>query len=94
MCSLKEDAHRTNTMLASFTEHVQIKMPVAIDNYKEIFIGRKAPLTQKGRKKAIIHWVAAHMRDTKNRKCCEVKRHIRGIQEFEIDGMKIKITPN
>jgi len=91
--SLIEDAHRPNAMLAEVKDSVTIKFPVPIDNYKELFFEREEPLTPSGRKKAIVHWVAQHMRKNKN-DTATVKKHIRGVQNICVGGVNITITPN
>jgi hypothetical protein len=91
--SLIEDAHRPNTMLAEVKDGVSIKFPVPINNYKALFAGREEPLTPSGRRKAIVHWVAQHLRQGKN-DTATVKQHIRGVQDICVGGVNITITPN
>jgi hypothetical protein len=91
--SLIEDAHRPNTMLAEVKDGVTIKFPVPIDNYKELFANREEPLTPSGRRKAIVHWVAQHMRKSRN-DTATVKKHVRGVQNICVGGVNITITPN
>jgi hypothetical protein len=94
-CSAIEDAHRANTMLCSVKDAIELKFPVPIDAYKEIFALRDAPLNDaKTRRKAIIHWVAKHLRQSSKGKQSEVKKHIRGVEEIVIDGITIKLEPN
>lgn len=93
-CSLIEDAHRTGVMLASVKEEKEIKFPVPIDDYKEVFSGRGGPLLESGKKKAIIHWVASHLRMKKNDDPVIVRKHIRGVQSFVIDGISVVISPS
>lgn len=92
--SLIEDAHRSGTMLASVSEAAEIKFPVPIDSYKEIFIIRDAPLTAAGKRKAILHWVSKHLRKTGCGRNSEVKEHTRGVDTFNIAGFNIKLSPN
>jgi len=92
-CSIIEDAHRTNSMLASFRDGVELKLPVPLDDYKEVFFNREAPLI-KNRKRAIIHWVANHIRKSKLGKSHKVCRHTRGVKDILIDGMVVNIQPN
>jgi len=92
-CSMIEDAHRSNAMLATFEDGVKVHIPVPLDNYQEIFFDREAPLI-KGRKKAIIHWVAKHIRKSKQGNWHSVKKHVRGVKDIVIDGMTVNISPN
>lgn len=91
--SMIEDAHRANTMLAAVKDATEIKFPVPLGDYKDMFAERQGPMNGT-RRKAIIHWVAKHMRHSVRRKEYEVKRHTRGVQEFHIDGLRIRIAPN
>lgn len=91
--SVIEDAHRANTMLAAVKDATEIKFPVPVDDYKDIFSDRDGPMTG-GRRKAIIHWVKKHLRQSTLGKQHEVKRHTRGVQEFTFDGLRIRLTPN
>jgi hypothetical protein len=92
--SLIEDAHRPNTMLAEVKDSVTIKFPVPINEYKDVFFARDEPLTPSGRKKAIVHWVAQHMRKKKDNDITAVKKHVRGVQHITVGGVSITITPN
>ena len=91
--SVIEDALRSDTMLASVKDATEIKFPVPIDDYKDVFADREGPMNG-SRRKAIVHWVAKHLRNSAQGKEHEVKRHTRGIQEFIIDGLRIRLTPN
>ena len=91
--SLIEDAHRPNTMLAEVKDGVTIKFPVPVDNYKELFADREEPLTPSGRRKSIVHWVAQHLRKSRN-DTATVKKHVRGVQNICVGGVNITITPN
>lgn len=91
--SVIEDAHRANTMFAAVKDATEIKFPVPIDDYKDVFADRDGPMNG-ARRKSIIHWVAKHLRNSSQGKVHEVKRHTRGIQEFTCDGLRIRLTPN
>lgn len=91
--SMIEDAHRANTMLAAVKDATEIKFPVPLNNYKEIFAERDGPMNG-ARRKAIVHWVAQHLRHSTHGNEFAVKKHTRGIQEFTIDGLRIRLTPN
>lgn len=92
-CSVIEDAHRSNAMLATVKEGKEIKFPVPLDDYKEVFSNRDAPLVN-GNKKAIVHWVAKHLRQTPTGKTTTVKKHVRGVKDIVVDGLTINIQPN
>ena len=81
-CSLIEDAQRTGIMLASVKEEREIKFPIPIADYKEVFLDRNGPFLGSGKKKAIIHWVSSHLRKRKNDDNVLVRKHIRGVQSF------------
>lgn len=88
-----EDAHRPGTMLASVKDATEIKFPVPLDNYKHIFADRDAPMVG-NRRKAILHWVAKHLRKKPDGGLSAVKRHTRGVEEFVIDGITVRIATN
>jgi hypothetical protein len=92
-CSIIEDAHRANSMLATFKDGVEISLAVPLDDYKEIFFDREAPLLR-NRKRAIIHWVAQHIRESKLGLKHKVKKHVRGVTDIVIDGLHVTIQPN
>lgn len=91
--SLIEDAHRANTMLAAVKDATEIKFPVPLDDYKDVFAERDGPMNG-SRRKAIVHWVARHLRHSTRGNEFAVKKHTRGVQEFTIDGLRIRLTPN
>ena len=91
--SMIEDSHRSNTMLAAVKDATEIKFPVPLDDYKDVFADRDGPMNG-ARRKAIVHWVARHLRNSIRGKEHSVKRHTRGVQEFTIDGLRIRLTPN
>lgn len=91
--SVIEDAHRANTMLAAVKDATEIKFPVPLDDYKGVFAERDGPMNG-ARRKAIVHWVARHLRRSTHGNEFSVKKHTRGVQEFTIDGLRIRLTPN
>lgn len=88
-----EDAHRANTMLAAVKDATEIKFPVPIADYKTTFAEREGPMNG-SRRKAILHWVSKHLRNSTRGKEHAVKRYTRGVQEFTIDGLRIRLSPN
>ena len=91
--SMIEDSLRSGTMLASVKDSTEIKFPVPIDDYKDVFSFRDGPMAG-SRRKSIIHWVAGHLRSSNKGIEHKVKKHVRGVQEFTIDGLTILLTPN
>jgi len=91
--SLIEDAHRSGTMLAVVKDATEIKFPVPLDDYKYVFSDRDGPMNG-ARRKAIVHWVGRYLRHSTRGKEFAVKKHPRGVQEFTIDGIRIRLTPN
>lgn len=95
MCSIVEDAHRSNSFLVSTKIDSEILFPVGYESYIDFFRFRDGPRnTPTGRKNPIIHWVAKHMRQKNNGGNATVKRHLRGIAELNINGVTARITPN
>ena len=70
--SVIEDAHRSNSMLAQVMDATEIKFPVPLDDYKDIFADRDGPMNG-SRRKAILHWVARHLRTSTRGNSHEVK---------------------
>ena len=89
-CSLIEDAQRPNAMLASVRDGVELTFPVAEHAYLEAFALRDAPTTAQGRRRALLHWVAKHMRASRHGRG-EVKRHMRGVAQFDMGGYRVKL---
>ena len=89
-CSMVEDAQRPNAMLASVRDGVELTFPVGEDAYLEAFALRDAPTTALGRRRALLHWVAKHVRTTRRGRG-EVKRHMRGVAEFDIGGYRVRL---
>lgn len=90
VCSMIEDAQRPNAMLASVRDSVELTFPVSEDAYLDAFALRDAPNTAQGRRRALLHWVAKHMRTTKRGRN-EVKRHMRGVTEFDMGGYRVRL---
>lgn len=92
-CSVVEDAHRSNAVLATISADSEIILPVHQDIYQEFFRLRDAPRnTATGRRNPIIHMVASHMR-TRGEKSFNVKRHYRGVESITIDGLSVSLEP-
>lgn len=62
------------------------------EQIQSLFYAREMPLTEMGRKRPILHWVAAHQRRIKNGIEIDIEKHLRGITEFIYNGTKFIIT--
>ncbi len=62
------------------------------EQIKSLFYSREMPMTETGRKRPILHWVAAHHRRLKNGIDIDIEKHLRGINEFVYQGTKFIIT--
>ena len=54
---------------------------------------RDAPLTNAGKRKAILHWVTKHTRATRQERV-NVSEHWRGTRTLSIDGLRVTLAPN
>jgi hypothetical protein len=59
---------------------------------KSLFYARQAPRTETGRRRPILHWVDAHKRRLKAGIDVDVREHLRGVRQFEMDGFPFRIT--
>ena len=62
------------------------------EQIKSLFYSRELPLTETGRKRPILHWVASHQRRMKNGIDIDIEKHLRGCNEFIYQGTKFTIT--
>lgn len=62
------------------------------EQIKSLFYSRELPMTETGRKRPILHWVAAHQRRLKNGIDIDIEKHLRGINEFFYQGTKFVIS--
>ena len=62
------------------------------DQIKSLFYSREMPMTETGRKRPILHWVAAHNRRIKSGIDVDIEKHLRGTNEFVYQGTKFIIT--
>jgi hypothetical protein len=73
-----------------------IKTPLSLgvdsEHIKSLFYARQAPLSDSGRKRPILHWVEAHQRRVKSGVDVDISRHLRGITQFDMDGLSFRIT--
>lgn len=66
---------------------VEIKITCSHDQAYDLLSIRDGPIAQR-KKRPVAHWVVSHSRNKG-----EVKRHIRGTEEFEIDGIHVRVIP-
>lgn len=59
---------------------------------KSLVFARDEPLTASGRKRPILHWVSAHKRRIKEKIDVDIRKYLRGITEFKIEGLNFEIT--
>lgn len=62
------------------------------EEVKSLFYAREMPMTETGRKRPMLHWVAAHNRRMKSGIDVDIEKHLRGINEFVYQGTKFTIT--
>jgi hypothetical protein len=61
------------------------------EQIKSLFYSRELPMTETGRKRPILHWVASHQRRMKSGIDFDVKEHLRGTNEFVYNGTMFEI---
>jgi hypothetical protein len=94
VCSLIEDAHRVDAVRLIVSEgDVSLCIPVKYGAHLDALALRDAPMTSRGRRKAVLHRVREHLRATLSEDA-KVRAHTRGVTEVTFDGMRIAIEPN
>lgn len=61
------------------------------EQIKSLFYARDLPLTATGRKRPILHWVAAHRRRMKSGVDIDIIKHLRGCSGFDMLGTRFDI---
>lgn len=69
-----------------------LRLGVDRELVKSLFYARQLPVTESGRRRPILHWVRAHQRRVQAGTDIDIRKHLRGITEFEMDGFPFKIT--
>lgn len=59
---------------------------------QSLFYARQLPLSETGRKRPILHWVSSHRRRIASGLEVDIKNHLRGISEFEMNGTLFRIS--
>ncbi len=90
--SMVEDSYRPGTFLAQVSDSVGVAFAVPHGDHLDVFKLRDGPLNG-SRRKALMHWVASHVRRSKDKEF-QVKEHLRGVSEFDIDGLHVKLDAN
>lgn len=91
--SLIEDAHRPGVLMATISDGTSVLVPVPTGEHRELFALRDAPLTNAGKRKAILHWVTKHTRATRKERV-NVSEHWRGTRTLSIAGLSVTLAPN
>lgn len=91
--SVIEDAHRPGALLATISDGTSVLVPVPIGEHRELFALRDAPLTNAGKRKAILHWVTKHTRATREERV-SVSEHWRGARTLSIGGLRVTLSPS
>lgn len=91
--SIMEDAHRSGVFTATVKDHCAITVPVPDGEHLDVFKLRDGPLIPGSqRKRAILHWVARHIRRQPTGISSVVKSHLRGVHEFDVDGLHVRLV--
>lgn len=78
--------------VSTISDGVSTTVGVYESQIKSLLYARDLPMSETGRKRPILHWVASHRRRIKNGHDIDVKKYLRGISEFEMFGDKFTIT--
>lgn len=62
------------------------------EQIKSLLYSRNAPLTGTGRLRPILHWVKEHKKRINAGIDVDIKKHLRGVDEFTMGGVSFKIT--
>lgn len=92
--SVKEELYKTGVFHVKITNNKTgkgIKMAVDCDAISDLMKFRDSPVTGRGNKKPIVHWVRKHARNTKSKKV-SVSKHTRGIGAFVFDGFSFAVS--
>lgn len=87
--SIIEDSHRPGAFTATIRDSVGVILPIEQGHHLELFKLRDGPIAG-NRKRPLLHWVAKHIRRNQSEEW-GIKSHLRGVHEFSIDGMHVKL---
>lgn len=92
--SVIEDSYRTGAIRCEITDGNTIVAPIPLGAQRPLFSMRDGPLTGRGRRRAILHHVLGHDRTSSAGNAHTVRDHFRGVVEFVIDGLHVRLTAN
>lgn len=69
----------------------RVRFAVDVEYIKSLFYARSLPMTEKGRLRPILHWVRAHQRRLREGVDIDIKKHLRGVDAFEMHGVNFEI---
>lgn len=78
--------------VAAIEHEAKVLFGVYPEQIKSLFYARSLPLSTTGRKRPILHWVAAHKRRLKNGIDINIEKYLRGTEDFTMDGTTFRIT--
>ncbi len=92
-CALNAWSDRKHLWNVTAKEHeAKATFGVYPEQIKSLFYAREMPMTETGRKRPILHWVAAHQRRIKKGIDIDIEKYLRGVNEFVYQGTKFIIT--
>ncbi len=92
--SIIEDAERSGAIQCEITDGNTIVAPIPDGAQKSLFSLRDGPLSGAGRRRAILHHVLGHSRRSMKNKLYDVRDHFRGVTEFVVDGLHVRLSAN
>lgn len=92
--SVIEDCNRSGAIRCELTDHNTIIAPVPMGAHKPLFAMRDGPMTGAGRRRAILHHVVGHARRSTRGNLHDVRDHFRGVTEFDVDGLHVRLSAN
>lgn len=88
----KKHLWNVSTSESVFGKPTPLILGVSESHIKSVFYARSLPMTESGRKRPILHWVRAHQRRLREGVDIDVRKHMRGITEFEMEGFRFQIV--
>lgn len=92
--SVIEDCNRSGAIRCELTDHNTIIAPIPMGAQKPLFAMRDGPMTGAGRRRAILHHVIGHARRSTRGNLHDVRDHFRGVTEFDVDGLHVRLSAN
>jgi hypothetical protein len=90
--NLYSDRKNYWNVMAYEDDGARVLFGVEEEEVKSLFYSRSLPLTDTGRKRPILHWVAAHKRRLAAGTEIDIEKFLRGTNEFVMSGTKFMIT--